>query len=182
MTLNWQQYFEKEQMLEDFATDAGLAPSRARALAERVAAVPVSRHAAVGLLLRIGTAGGDDAVVGAAHRLLDSLDPGGTPPLALIRVCATGNSDARCVNGVIFVNPDSPQYQRAANGDAIPLAAVLLHEQVHRCGGGEPDAYARELAFLTQHNADPGVIAEIRELHCMAIEEARNVMPTRGVL
>lgn len=136
------------------AIDAGLTPRRARVLAERQ--LPVTGCESVRLLLKIGTPGADDAVVLAAHRLLSTLESDLTPRLDLIRVCTmAGGLDARCMNHVILVNRDSHSYQRAAQGDALPLASVLLHEYVHQTGGDEAAAYGRELMFLQQHQADP---------------------------
>jgi len=145
------------------AIDAGLSPRRARDLAEGKR-LPVTGCESVRLLLKLGTPACDDAVVVGAHQLLSSLQSDLTPRLDLIRVCSMPDGiDARCMNHVILVNPASKSYQRAAQGDALPLASVLLHEYVHQTGGDEAAAYGRELMFLQQHQADPEWIAHTEE-------------------
>ena len=112
------------------------------------------------------TPGRDDRAVLAAHAYLVQAGADLVPALSSIRVQPIeGDTFAMVVRDrrgfAILVDPGTAFYRAAADGDPLPLASVLLHEQYHVCfGPDERGAYALHLTFL---RSQPGASADLVE-------------------
>lgn len=161
-------YFRTCRAIEQLARRAGLAPARARAVAERLAAAPLPAAASAritgrvrALLSHVGTAGRDDPRVVAAHRWLAEREPDQCPRLEQVRVLAMpATLHGWALGDTILVNARSPLY---SFGD-VGLAAVLAHEAYHQ---RHPDATEDEVVTATvrfaEAHGDEQLIALVRD-------------------
>ncbi len=108
--------------------------------------------------------GNQDEWILAAHSLLVEAE---APPELIPdprRVRVTSLAKERCFGCVdrqknIWIDLSSVFYQRAKEGDLLPLASLLLHEAYHvQHGPDEPGAYAQQLNFVKRAGADDALI------------------------
>jgi hypothetical protein len=64
--------------------------------------------------------------------------------------------------GVVYVNNQSDAYKDAKHGKPAALAAAIAHEVVHVHGGGEYEAYTKQLQLLHQLGASKSEIQDVQ--------------------
>jgi hypothetical protein len=107
--------------------------------------------------------GRNDLQIIRAHRLLTSLEPHATPPLALIHVSELPpDIEGVAAGGVISVNRHGSYYRRATVGDHFALAQLLHHEHQHAAyNADELTALEASYRFCRKHHADAALTHEI---------------------
>jgi hypothetical protein len=139
---------------------------------EKLAWSAVSRPPAVPKLAGVLLRGAHQRAVRRAVALLPRQLQAQLPRITLTARPLVPNWDAwySSDTGVISLVTSAEPFQRALRGDALQLAAVIVHELEHHVHPevGEASAYDAEIAFLRSRQASPRVLAWAEEAKARA--------------
>lgn len=174
MRESYAEYFAKERDIRTLVQRAGVEKSRVKTLTANL--MRRRPAGAPGLLARAYAKAHhpfprEQALVVGARLLLEKLEPAFTPSLNTIEIAHLHGPYGVCgADDTIRLDPDSPMMKSAEQGDLLPLALVIHHENFHaQYGKDEQSAYAASLKFCSDHNAPPELVATVESARDYAL-------------